>query len=43
MDAFEGPFNEGYLPGIQISDSVADGRVAWYLGEFANVTNPFGF
>jgi len=43
MDAFEGPFNDGYLPGVQISDSAADGRVAWYLGEFANVTNPFGF
>jgi len=43
MDAFEGPFNDGYLPGVQLSDSAADGRVAWYLGEFANVTNPFGF
>lgn len=43
MDAFEGPFNDGYLPGIQILDHTDDGRVAWYLGEFKNTANPFGF
>jgi phosphate-selective porin OprO and OprP len=43
MDAFEGPFNDGYLPGIQIFDHAQDGRVAWYLGEFKNTANPFGF
>jgi len=43
QDAFEGPFNDGYLPGIQLLNHMADGRVAWYLGEFKNTANPFGF
>lgn len=43
MDAFEGPFNDGYLPGIQLFDHAQDGRIAWYLGEFKNTANPFGF
>ncbi|MFM1902204.1 MAG: hypothetical protein RLZZ440_104 [Planctomycetota bacterium] len=43
MDAFEGPFNDGYLPGIQIFDHARGGRIAWYLGEFKNTANPFGF
>ena len=43
QDAFEGPFNDGYLPGIQLLNHAADGRVAWYVGEFKNTANPFGF
>ena len=43
MDAFEGPFNDGYLPGIQFFNHAYDGRLAWYLGEFKNTANPFGF
>jgi len=43
QDAFEGPFNDGYLPGIQLLNRTDDGRVAWYLGEFKNTANPFGF
>ena len=43
MDAFEGPFNDGYLPGIQFFNNAYDGRVAWYVGEFKNTANPFGF
>jgi phosphate-selective porin OprO/OprP len=43
QDAFEGPFNNGFLPGIQILNSTEDGTVGWQVGEFKNVTNPFGF
>jgi len=43
QDAFEGPFNDGYLPGLQLFNHARDGRVAWYVGEFKNTANPFGF
>jgi len=43
QDAFEGPFNGGFLPGIQFLNTAYDGRIAWQVGEFKNVTNPFGF
>jgi len=43
QDAFEGPFNNGFLPGIQVLNSTEDGDVAWQVGEFKNTTNPFGF
>ena len=43
QDAFEGPFNNGFLPGIQIFNSTEDGTVGWQVGEFKNVSNPFGF
>ena len=43
QDAFEGPFNGGFLPGIQLLNSAYDGRLAWQVGEFKNVANPFGF
>ena len=43
QDAFEGPFNDGYLPGLQLFDHARGGRLAWYLGEFKNTANPFGF
>ena len=43
QDAFEGPFNNGFLPGIQIMNSAYDGRVAWQVGEFKNINAPFGF
>jgi phosphate-selective porin OprO/OprP len=43
QDAFEGPFNNGFLPGIQILNSTEDGTVGWQLGEFKNTSNPFGF
>jgi phosphate-selective porin OprO/OprP len=43
QDAFEGPFNNGFLPGIQILNSNEEGDVAWQVGEFKNATNPFGF
>jgi phosphate-selective porin OprO/OprP len=43
QDAFEGPFNNGFLPGIQVMNSSEDGSVGWQIGEFKNTTNPFGF
>jgi phosphate-selective porin OprO/OprP len=43
QDAFEGPFNNGFLPGIQVMNSTEDGSVGWQIGEFKNTTNPFGF
>ena len=43
MDAFEGPFNNGFLPGIQVMNSTEDGSVGWQVGEFKNTSNPFGF
>ncbi|MFM8734694.1 MAG: OprO/OprP family phosphate-selective porin [Pirellulales bacterium] len=43
QDAFEGPFNNGFLPGIQVMNSNEEGDVAWQIGEFKNATNPFGF
>ena len=43
QDAFEGPFNNGFLPGIQVMNSTEDGSVGWQVGEFKNTSNPFGF
>jgi phosphate-selective porin OprO/OprP len=43
QDAFEGPFNNGFVPGIQILNSNEDGSVGWQVGQFKNTTNPFGF
>ncbi len=43
QDAFEGPFNNGFAPGIQVLNSNEEGTVGWQVGEFKNVTNPFGF
>jgi len=43
QDAFEGPFNNGFLPGIQILNSNEEGDIGWQIGEFKNTTNPFGF
>jgi phosphate-selective porin OprO/OprP len=43
QDAFEGPFNNGFLPGIQILNNNEAGDIAWQVGEFKNTTNPFAF
>jgi phosphate-selective porin OprO/OprP len=43
QDAFEGPFNNGFLPGIQVLNNNEEGDVAWQVGEFKNTSNPFGF
>jgi len=43
QDAFEGPFNNGFLPGIQVMNNNEEGDVAWQVGEFKNTSSPFGF
>ena len=43
QDAFEGPFNNGFVPGIQLLNSNEEGDIGWQVGEFKNVANPFGF
>jgi phosphate-selective porin OprO/OprP len=43
QDAFEGPFNNGFLPGIQILNNNEEGNIGWQIGEFKNTTNPFAF
>lgn len=43
QDAFEGSFNNGFAPGVQILNNNEEGNLAWQVGEFKNVSNPFGF
>ena len=43
QDVFEGPFNNGFLPGIQILNSNEEGDIGWQVGEFKNTSNPFAF
>jgi phosphate-selective porin OprO/OprP len=43
QDAFEGPFNNGFLPGIQVMNSNEEGDIGWQVGEFKNTSNPFGY
>ena len=43
QDAFEAPFNNGFAPGIQLLNSNEEGDFGWQVGQFKNVTNPFGF
>ena len=43
QDAFEGPFNNGFVPGIQVLNSTEDKMFGWQVGEFKNTSNPFGF
>jgi len=43
-DAFFSPFNNGFAPGIVISDTaLEDDRMWWAIGVFKNEQNPFGF
>ncbi len=43
QDAFEGPFNNGFLPGIQILNSNEEGNLGWQIGQFKNTSNPFAY
>jgi len=43
QDAFEGPFNNGFLPGIQFLNNNEEGNVGWQVGEFKNTSNVFGY
>lgn len=43
QDAFVGPFNDGFVPGISARNGTADGLVGWEAGGFVNTAAPFGF
>jgi phosphate-selective porin OprO/OprP len=43
QDAYFGPFNNGFSPGIMIFDTSHDKRLHYDLGIFKNTTNVFGF
>ena len=40
---FVGPFNDGFVPGIQATNGTDDGLLGWQIGEFVNTAAPFGF
>jgi phosphate-selective porin OprO/OprP len=43
QDAFVGPFNDGFVPGISARNGTTDGLLGWEAGEFVNTAAPFGF
>lgn len=43
QDAFTGPFDNGFTPGMMLWNTSADKRMHYDLGVFKNVTNPFAF
>lgn len=43
QDLYEGPFNNGFVPGIRLLDTSDDERMTWSVGAFKNTANPFGF
>jgi phosphate-selective porin OprO/OprP len=43
QDAFAGPFNNGFSPGVMIWSPYCDECGVWASGFFKNTTNPFGF
>jgi len=43
QDAFYGPFNYGFQPGLMLFDWTADRRSTWALWCGPNSTNPFGY
>ena len=43
QDAFNGPFNNGFSPGIMIYDTYADEYGTWATGFFKNGYNIFGY
>ncbi|MBA3313457.1 MAG: hypothetical protein H0T47_09245 [Planctomycetaceae bacterium] len=43
QDAFYGPFNNGFSPGIALWDTYNDERGTWTTGLFKDLANPFGY
>ncbi len=41
QDLFEGPFNNGFLPGISFQNLVCNNQIWWSVGEFKNTNNIF--
>ena len=43
QDLYEGPFNNGFIPGIRSINSTEDQRFTWSYGLFKQNANPFGY
>jgi len=43
QDLYEGPFNNGFIPGVRLLNTSDDQRATWSMGAFKNTNNPFGF
>ena len=43
QDAFYGPFDNGFVPGISTFNTYADRRGTYAFGLFKNLTNPYAF
>ena len=43
QDLYEGPFNNGFIPGLRIINSAFDQRLTWSGGIFKQNANPFGY
>ena len=43
QDLYEGPFNNGFVPGIRSINFTADQRFNWSFGLFKQNANPFGY
>jgi phosphate-selective porin OprO/OprP len=43
QDLYEGPFNNGFIPGLRIINSAYDQRLTWSGGIFKQNANPFGY
>lgn len=43
QDLYEGPFNNGFVPGVRLLNTTDDKRATWSAGAFKNTVNPFGF
>jgi phosphate-selective porin OprO/OprP len=43
QDAIFGPFNNGFNPGMMFFNEWGEERGTWWIGAFANNSNPFGY
>ncbi len=43
QDAFYGPFNNGFQPGVGVFDTYGEESGTWAVGFFKHATNPFAF
>jgi len=43
QDLYEGPFNNGFIPGVRLLNTSDDQRATWSVGAFKNTQNVFGF
>ncbi|MCY3015509.1 MAG: porin [Planctomycetota bacterium] len=43
QDLYEGPFTNGFIPGVRLLNTSDDQRATWSVGAFKNSQNVFGF